>query len=84
MAIIVTYKSDACEKSGKISCNNSLSNWLDSTQDPNWLSYVKYNENDQPLDSENPEIVIDFLYFQQSYGGIEFKGIFEKLASAGV
>ena len=46
--------------------------------------YVKYTQNDQPLDSENPEIVIDFVYFQQSYGGIEFKGIFEKLASAGV
>ena len=84
MAIIVTFKSDAYEKSGKLTCNNSLSNWLDSTQNPNILSYVKYNEDDQPLDSENPKIMIDLVYFQQSYGGIEFKGIFEKLAIAGV
>ena len=80
MAIIVTYKSDAYEKSGKVNCNSSLSNWLDSMQDPNVLSYVKYTQNDQPLDSKNPKIVIDFVYFQQSYGGIEFKGICGRLA----
>ena len=73
-------KSDLYEKYGKLSCDTSLANWLDSTKDPDALSYKNYNENDQPLDSKNPKIVIDFGYFQQAYGGIDFKGIYSMLA----
>ena len=64
---------DKCSKFGKLSCNTSLANWLESIKDPNLLSYQKYNENDQPLDSENLEILIDFTYIQQAYGGVEMK-----------
>ena len=73
-------KSDLYERYSKLSCGTSLENWLDSTKDPDVLSYKNYNEIDLPLDNANPKIVIDFGYFQQAYGGINFKGIYFMLA----
>ena len=73
-------KSDLYERYSKLSCGTSLENWLDSTKDPDVLSYKNYDEIDPPLDNANPKIVIDFGYFQQAYGGINFKGIYFMLA----
>ena len=45
-------------------CNTSLSNWLSRIDNPNLLPFQKYNEYDEPFDTDNPEIEITFSHLK--------------------
>ena len=50
-----------------LECSNSLHFWLDDVQNPDLLWY-HYNENDQPLDLDNPEIEIEIGAYKGRFG----------------
>ena len=50
-----------------LKCSGSLNSWLREVQDPNLFWYL-FNENDQPLDIDNPEIEIEINAFKGRNG----------------
>ena len=49
-------------------------------KNPNVFSKVNFNKNYEPLEKENPELMIDFGYIRQGYGAIDFSGIYNRPA----
>ena len=50
-----------------LNCSNSLSSWLDDMENTDLLWYY-YNEHDQPLNLDNPEIEIEIDAFEGRFG----------------